>query len=327
MGGDLEGRLSKYISQKLGAVHHICDMLRLTGGAVNETWRFRIEGVGCNGLYILRLGRSENKEGLPKSVEAQLQIAALGVGVPVARVLWIFDPSDGFGEGYIMDCVRGESIPKKILHEGRFDEVRPTLASQCGEIAAKIHSLKLSDLPKLPSLTFGEQIAYYAEIYDSMDHKIPTFELAIAWLSERSPRAVEPCMVHGDYRNGNFIVNEKGVSTVLDWELAHSGDPMEDLGWFCVNSWRFGNRRLEAGGFGTRYDLFKAYEGSSGKAIDEVCVSVWEALGTFKWGVMCLMLSGSAPSGTIRNVESSAIGRRVSETEIDLLDIIYNRGI
>lgn len=276
-------------------------------------------------VYILRRARPGDNEGLPKSVEAQLQIAALGVGVPVATVRWIFVPSDGLGEGYIMDCVQGESIPKKILYDKKYDQIRPSLAKQCGEILAKIHSLRLSDLPKLPSSHFDDQFRYYTKIYDSMGYKIPTFELAIAWLKERKPEAANTCLVHGDYRNGNFIVSEKGVSTVLDWELAHSGDPMEDLGWFCVNSWRFGNRHLEAGGWGARKDLFGSYEMFSGKTVDEFTVSFWEAYGTLKWGIMCLMLSCS--NDGVRTVESAAIGRRVSETEVDLLDIIYNRGL
>jgi aminoglycoside phosphotransferase (APT) family kinase protein len=327
MSDSLEEKLRNYIIRKTGTECFVRDMLRLTGGAVNETWRFRIENSGYAGMYILRLGRSENGEGLAKSIEAKLQVAALEVGVPVATVWWIFEPSDGFGDGYIMDCVVGETIPKRILHDRRFDAVRPVLARQCGEIAAKIHSVKLSGLPQVPSFTFEDQVDYYAGIYDSVDDTIPTFDLAIAWLKERQPVAVAPCLIHGDYRNGNFIVNERGISTVLDWELAHSGDPMEDLGWLCVNSWRFGNRHLEAGGFGLRSELFEAYEHYSGKIVDEARVSIWEVLGVLKWGVMCLMLSRKNSSGERKTVESAAIGRRVSEVEIDLLDIIYNRDV
>ena len=70
----------------------------------------------------------------------------------------------------------------------------------------------------------------------------PAFELGLRWLAEaRAPRPTPPALVHGDFRNGNFIVGPDGMRAVLDWELAHLGDPIEDLGWLCVKSWRFGN--------------------------------------------------------------------------------------
>jgi aminoglycoside phosphotransferase (APT) family kinase protein len=75
------------------------------------------------------------------------------------------------------------------------------------------------------------------------------------------PPPAELRLVHGDFRHGNLMVHaERGLAAVLDWELAHLGDPMEDLGWICVNSWRFGNIDKPVGGFGEYADLFAGYE-------------------------------------------------------------------
>ena len=52
----------------------------------------------------------------------------------------------------------------------------------------------------------------------------------------------------------------RGVTAILDWEGAHLGDPVEDLGWVCVKSWRFGSVDKPAGGFGSREELWAAYE-------------------------------------------------------------------
>ena len=73
--------------------------------------------------------------------------------------------------------------------------------------------------------------------------------------------------MHGDFRHGNLIIGPDGVRAVLDWELAHTGDPMEDLGWICVNSWRFGEIDKPVGGFGTREELFAGYE-AAGRRVD-----------------------------------------------------------
>ncbi len=88
-------------------------------------------------------------------------------------------------------------------------------------------------------------------------------EWGLKWAAENAPKSTRHTVVHGDFRHGNFIVGEEGIRIVLDWEVAHSGDPMEDLGWVCVKTWRFGGRK-PVGGFGTREELFEAYEKASG---------------------------------------------------------------
>jgi aminoglycoside phosphotransferase (APT) family kinase protein len=145
------------------------------------------------------------------------------------------------------------------------------------------------------------------------------FELALQWLRAHLP-ADPPrlTLVHGDFRNGNLVVGEDGLRAVLDWEMAHLGDPMEDLGWICVNSWRFGRSALPVGGFGTREDLFAGYVEAGGELHAER-VQFWEVFGTLKWGVICESMGHAYLSGAERNVERAAIGRRASEAEIDLL--------
>ena len=109
---------------------------------------------------------------------------------------------------------------------------------------------------------------------------------------------------------------------VLDWELAHLGDPLEDLGWLCVNSWRFGNIDLPVGGFGLREDLFAGYEAAGGRRVDPERVRFWEVVGSLKWGIMCMVMLSVFESGIDRSVERAAIGRRSSEAEIDLLALL-----
>jgi aminoglycoside phosphotransferase (APT) family kinase protein len=109
---------------------------------------------------------------------------------------------------------------------------------------------------------------------------------------------------------------------VLDWELAHAGDPMADLGWICVNSWRFGAIDKPAGGFGARDELYAGYEAAGGAEVDRSRARFWEVLGTLRWGVICTMsgvaLRGEGPF----TIERPMIARRASETELDLLDLL-----
>jgi aminoglycoside phosphotransferase (APT) family kinase protein len=112
---------------------------------------------------------------------------------------------------------------------------------------------------------------------------------------------------------------------VLDWELAHLGDPMEDLGWICVNSWRFGEIDKPVGGFGSREELFAGYE-AAGRKVDAARVMFWEVMGTLRWGVMCCGMMQRFRAGPDHSMERAMIGRRASETEIDLLRLLAPRG-
>jgi aminoglycoside phosphotransferase (APT) family kinase protein len=75
------------------------------------------------------------------------------------------------------------------------------------------------------------------------------------------------------------------------------------------------------GGFGQRDELYAAYEAAGGGPVDRERAAFWEVFGTLKWGIACLQLGDDHVSGRLRNVERAAIGRRVSEVELDLMHL------
>jgi aminoglycoside phosphotransferase (APT) family kinase protein len=252
---------------------------------------------------------------------------AYDAGVPSPRVLHVLEPDDQLGSGFIMDRIAGETIPRKILRDEKFASARPKLARQLGGILALIHELPLAQLPKLRRMTAAAEIAELERDYRGFDWPRPVFELALRWLRDHdfgpSDRVT---LVHGDFRHGNLVIGPDGVRAVLDWELAHLGDPMEDLGWICVNSWRFGEIDEPVGGFGSRDELFAGYESAQGYKVDPERVMFWEVMGTLRWGVMCCGMMQRFRAGPEHSVERAMIGRRASETEIDLLRLLAPRG-
>jgi aminoglycoside phosphotransferase (APT) family kinase protein len=193
-------------------------------------------------------------------------------------------------------------------------------------VLALIHGLALPQLPELRRMTAAREIAELERDYRGFDWPRPVFELALRWLRDRDPGPSEEItLVHGDFRHGNLIIGPDGVRAVLDWELAHTGDPMEDLGWICVNSWRFGEIDKPVGGFGTREELFAGYR-EAGRRVDSARVQFWEVMGTLRWGVMCCGMMQRFRVGPEHSVERAMIGRRSSETEIDLLRLLASRG-
>jgi hypothetical protein len=150
---------------------------------------------------------------------------------------------------------------------------------------------------------------------------LPAFELAIRYLAQNRPASPRHGVVHGDYRLGNLLIGADGLVGVLDWELTHIGDPVEDLGWYCVRAWRFGSP-LPAGGMGTREALLEAYAAAGGGEVDPEALRWWELLGTLKWGLICIAQSEGHLSGATRSMEHAAIGRRVCENEWDVLGLL-----
>lgn len=320
-------RLRERVSS-LGLGSEITDLRRLTGGASQQTWRFVATGPAGERPLILRIEgirkRAGNGDGGIET-EARLLRFVEPLGVPVPRVYHVLEPGDGLGRGYIMECVEGETVPKKIFEREDFAEGRAHLARQCGEILARIHRAPTEALGFLRSTSAQEELEREEAEYRRRGMRRPVFELAFRWLRQRVPqRSAAPALVHGDFRNGNLMVGPDGLRAVLDWELVHLGDPMEDLGWLCVNSWRFGRSHLPAGGFGTREELYAGYE-SEGLSVDREATAFWEVFGTLRWGLICQKMAEAFLSGADRTVERAAIGRRSSETEIDLLMLIDPR--
>jgi aminoglycoside phosphotransferase (APT) family kinase protein len=299
----------------------VSGLRRLSGGASQETWAFR---AGERDLILRRkpdgvIG-SGNAIGLDK--EAALIQAAAKQGAPVPPIIHVCTADDGLGEAYVMGKVEGETLGRRIVRDEAFAAVRPGLARQCGEVLALIHATPLEGLPELVVSDAASELAKYEAIYRGVGDRRPIFEAAFRWLKDRAPAMEQSVLLHGDFRNGNIMFHpEVGVAAVLDWELAHLGDPAEDMGWICTASWRFGGAS-PVGGFGDYEDLLAGYEAAGGKPIPLERVLYWQTLGSLKWGVMCLIMYTAWKSGADPSVERAMIGRRTSETEIDLIALL-----
>ncbi len=300
--------MSARIATVLG-VDEVRDLTRLSGGASRETWRFVVDG---RPLVLQRQRPGADRD---MAVEVRVLRAARAAGVPVPAVVAAdSDPGPLDAAFMILEHVDGETIARKILRDVEFEGARRQLAAQLGRALAALHRI---DPGSVPGLMLTDQVSQYRDVLDALGQPHPTFELALRWLDEHRPPAGRVAVVHGDFRLGNVIVGPDGLRAVLDWELAHLGDPMEDLGWLCVRAWRFGAPGPVAG-LADYADLFDAYTEASGTPVEPAVVRWWEVLGTLKWGIMCIMQAHGHRAGLTRSHELAAIGRRVCENEYDL---------
>jgi len=319
--------LSRAVERRLPGARGIAGLERLAAGATQETWRFDALFEDRSEPLILRraargLERSGSDIRLPIEVEARVLHTARDGGVPAPAIAFVLEAQDELGQGFVMERIEGETVPRRILRDAAYAGAREKLARQCGEALARIHALDPGQLPELPHTPVSAQLERQRRSIDLGPNPQPVLELALRWLAERAPADVAPRVVHGDYRNGNLIVGPEGLRAVLDWEIAHRGDPAEDLGWFCANVWRFGEIDKRAGGFGSLEELLEGYVAGGGEPIASERVRWWEALAAVKWAVGCILMQRVFSSGADRSVERAAIGRRLSENDVDVLQLI-----
>ena len=298
---------------------------RMTAGATQEVWRFDLIEQGRETPLVLRRapgGTRVSDTAIGLETEARLIVAAGAKGVPVPPVRHVLDGDDGLGHGFIMGFVEGETLGGRIVRQEAFAEARTFLARQCGEVLARIHTLDPAEFPNLRRQTPRQLIDQYKATYKASGWPRPVIDLAFRWLDERCPPDPKQMkLVHGDFRNGNLMIGPDGVRAVLDWEIAHVGDPMEDFGWICTGSWRFGQMDRPVGGFGEREDLWAGYEAAGGAPVSRDHALWWEVYGSMRWGVMCASMVTSF-RGADPSVERSVIARRTSENEVDLLRLL-----
>jgi aminoglycoside phosphotransferase (APT) family kinase protein len=317
---ELEPRLAAVLEDATGdGPFTIRNLTRMSGGASRQTWAFEASTAQRTLSLILRLAPTAELVGGVMLAEAAAMREAARVGVPEPEVLTAQSDPDLLGAPFvIMTRVEGETIARRILREERYAAIRPALAGQCGRILAALHTMDPAALPALPDI---DPLDALRGMFDATGMASPTLELAFRWLAANRPASGRRTVVHGDFRNGNLIVGPDGVRAVLDWELLHLGDPVEDLGWLCTKAWRFGTEP-PVGGFGEYDDLLAAYEAASGHAVPRETLKWWELYGTVRWGVICVMQADRHLSGAQRSVELVTIGRRLAEQEYDCIALL-----
>ena len=306
--------LTAQIETELGGV--LQNIRRLSGGASRVTFSFDlVSPLGERQSLILQQYRGPGAmSSQPVHTESDLLTLARANGVLVPRVVAAFDSSDSHFGSVIVERLTGESIPRRILRDDEFAKARKNLTAQCARSLAAIHRI---DSSRVRRLAHKDPFENPTVILDTLGEPRPSLELGIRWLARHREAPHESTLVHGDFRMGNFLVDENGLTGVLDWELAHRGDPAEDIGWLCARAWRFGGSH-RVGGFGELQDFLDAYKEAGGIEVSVDSVRWWEVYATIKWATICALQASAHLSGSVRSIELAAIGRRICENEWDL---------
>jgi aminoglycoside phosphotransferase (APT) family kinase protein len=302
----------------------------LTGGAIQENWRVECvvdDGphAGRQNFVIRSDAASSVDSSLSRREEFKVLCVAHSAGITVPEPLWLCEDVNVMGRAfYVMRLARGIGLGPKIVKDLQLGGDRDALVEQLGRELARIHSILpphegLEFLRKSDSHPALEMIARLRQHLDTLGENRPMLEWGLRWAELNLPPNPETTLVHQDFRTGNYLVDENGLTAILDWEFSGWGDPMSDLGWFCAKCWRFSRPDLEAGGIASRRTFYDAYEASSGRVIDKQAVTYWEVVAHIRWAVIALQQAHRHLSGSQQSMELALSGRLLPELEFQVL--------
>ncbi|MGH7896812.1 MAG: phosphotransferase family protein [Candidatus Binatia bacterium] len=295
---EVRAPLETWMREAIAPDVEVRELARAPGGASKENFFFTAGGR----QLLLRLDPGESIVETDRRREFEILRAVDGI-VPAPRAVAVDRSGTRLGRpAMVMERVGGRSQPELggrpsgvgIAFE---PALRESLAREFLDCLVSLHRFdwRTRELPSFDEPRAGTVdapawgLAWWERVWHEdrlEDH--PVMVIAAEWLREHLPSADRIVLVHGDYRSGNFLYDDRGrITAILDWELAHLGDPHEDLGW-VVNE--LFSVRHEAGerlacGFEPREQMLSRYERATGWAIDRERLRFYEIFNDYKLAV------------------------------------------
>ena len=287
----LAQQLSAYLTRTTGKPTAVEGLARISGGASRETYLYDAVSEGARAGYILRrdppgslIDTDRRLEFLAirsfagKDVAAPEAVVLEEEGAELERPFFIMRRVDGGAAGSPFNADPfGE-------HAGAIGEQFFTILGRiAGEPLEGLPILKAAETPALDGCWRRELDYWAGVIEDDEQHPQPIVRAAIRRLRrDPPPPAQRISVVHGDYRAGNFLQDGKGkILAILDWEMAHLGDPLEDLGWSMDPLWSpAADGRVS--GMVSRDEAFDFWRRASGLEIDPKAMAWWSLFASVK---------------------------------------------
>jgi len=329
----LASRVETFLQEVRGKDVQLVAMAPLAGGACQDMHRVEISTAAGPLRLVLR---SDARQPLPASLgrreEFAVVQAARAAGVPTPQVHHLSEGLLRAGAwAYFMDWVDGEALGRRVVKAPELARARERLPEQLARALARVHTITPLNAPTLalrqvPGGPVQGGLGFVRGMLDGLREPHPALEYAFRWLVAHAPSEAATCLLHGDFRTGNFLVTAEGLAAVLDWEFARWGTPAEDIGWLCVRDWRFGQNTLPAGGLTSREAFLEAYARASGHTVTLEAVHWWEVMGNVRWAAGSVHQGERYLSGEESDLEYVAIARRAPEMEWEALRLLEQGG-
>lgn len=331
--------LENWLSEKFSRNCKIIKVKPLSGGACQENSLIQLEFLDTKEIqnFVYRSDKGSSLfASLPRELEFKVLEIVYNKGIKVPKPYFLEETAKLIGKKfYIMEALQGKSDPRFITKDPSINNLlKNKIVQDLANNLAKIHTITLEkDNIDFLLKIYNREHPFHPSIFaieemerevNKLDEPHPAMFLVLNWLKENLPSQENISLVHGDFRTGNFMISENGLEGILDWEFAHIGNPYEDISWFCLRDWRFGQLKKEAGGIVEREKFYEYYEHYSERKIDKKSVLFWEVLGNLRWAVGTIAQAERHLTGKTKGIELASIGRRTAEMEYEMLRLIEN---
>ena len=274
------------------------------GGASNLTYLAQYGGAGTHRDIVLRTPprgkKAASAHNMRREYDIQRALAPQFAAVPRVLVYADAQKSPVGVEIYAMDRAEGIILRSDMPHELATPQIGTRLGRTLFDLLADLHEVEpaaagLDSLYRGPGYVRRQVEGWSRRFRDARTDDVPDGELVMEWLAERQPEDVGACVIHGDWRFDNLVLDRQTLIpvAVLDWELATIGDPLMDLG-AALAYWvepgddapfrAFRRQPSNAPGMPTREEIVARYLAETGRG--EVDWTFYEVYGLFRLAVI-----------------------------------------
>lgn len=330
---ELSSKLAIYLSEKWDSAVEISDLARIPGGASRETYRLvaslQNQGEQLRHHLIVRRDPLTSLVESERSLEYNAYCAVYPTDIPVPEQLFLEDDPKWLDQPFsIMTEITGCQTEVASLTDAQ----RQAIGQEKWTIMGKLASydpmgLGFGEFMPVPAVAdcARNELNYWEQVIsDDEIHPQPVARAAARWLRKHLPSPAQKLsIVHGDFRTGNFLLNpEQGIKAILDWEMCHLGDPLEDLAWSMDPVWSWQEVQL-AGRLLPRSRAVQIWEETSGLVVDPEDFRWWQVFVSFKalalWISSCEEYINGASKDPILAFAGWYMGDRQNRILIDRL--------
>lgn len=298
----MEDKIRDYLKYRMPQAEDLCitGFEKMFGGSSRESISFEAQwtekGRKIAKKFIIRRDPIASLLETDRTLEFMVIRSLEPTPVPVPKVYWLEQDEKWLERPFVvMEKIPGLPNPSRTgLFTPENPALREKISKQWVQILAHIHTvdwkgLGLSALgvPETGTDAARREIEKWERVInkDKLEPQ-PILTEALLWLKNNKPGTERITLVHGDFKQDNFLFENEKITAFLDWEMSHLGDPMEDLGWACQALYRQDTPLIC--GLLPREEFYRLYEELSGIKVDKRSVFFYEVFANVKMAAICL---------------------------------------
>jgi aminoglycoside phosphotransferase (APT) family kinase protein len=333
--GTVAAQLAELLSAQVAGVREVTvtDVEQVFGGNARKAWAgtasWTEPGGGRRQEPVIMLSRVPGSQVQADPQREYAVLRAVGdSAVPAPRV-WALD-ADGAVTGassVVLQCMPGTADPVAYLGSRDHIEAR-ALTVDLARAAAALHAVDVAETAGLGDVlgaagdaraTVAAQVEYWRSVFlECRLEPLPVLAHLFGWLLDNVPEPARLAVVHGDLRPGNFLYEGPSLVALLDWEMVHLGDPVEDLAWIYRPLWSPA-RFLDLGEFVRRYEEF------GGPSVDRAALLYHRVLAEVKFATISVRAARAFADRVTTNLRLADRAATVTASLALALDLVAER--